>query len=134
GYSLYVQGGRLRYAYNYVGVERHELVSTAGVPAGPCTLGFTFEKTGRERFGAGGAGRLYINDQPVGELAIPRTVPFIFTLGESLEIGRDSGNPVSEQYASPFAFTGTIKRVIVEVSGAEPRDPVQEARIELARQ
>ena len=39
------------------------------------------------------------------------------------------------QYASPFPFTGKIKRVTVDVSGAEPpRDLVQEAEIEMARQ
>ena len=42
---------------------------------------------------------------------------------------------MTEDYASPFAFTGTIRRVIVDVSGPEPpRDLEQEARIEMARQ
>jgi type I restriction enzyme M protein len=42
--------------------------------------------------------------------------------------------PVTEDYSSPFPFTGTIERVVVEVSGTEPHDVKQEARIALARE
>ena len=135
GYSLYVKGGKLCYAYNLLGKARFHIVSEASVPSGRCDLAFAFEKTGPQPFGAGGIGRLYINGEQVGEGEIPRTVPFIFALGEGLACGRDEGNPVTEDYASPFAFTGTISRVVVDVSGAEPpRDLEQEARIEMARQ
>jgi arylsulfatase A-like enzyme len=134
GYTLYVQGGRLHYVYNFLGIERHHIASERAVPVGPCMLGFEFEKAGRERFGAGGIGRLSINGEKAGEGMIPRTVAFVFSIGESLECGRDSGNPVTDDYTSPFAFTGTIKRVVVEVSGAEAHDVQQEARIALARE
>ena len=52
-----------------------------------------------------------------------------------LQWGRDEGNPVTEDYASPFAFTGTITRVIIELEGGgAPRDLQQEMRIDMARQ
>jgi arylsulfatase len=135
GFSLYVQAGRLCYVYNLLGKARFVITSTEPVPAGACDLAFGFEKTGQQLFGAGGVGRLYINGKQVGEAAIPRTVPFLFALGESMQVGRDAGNPVSEDYASPFAFTGKIRRVIVDLGGSDPpRDLDQEARIEMARQ
>lgn len=135
GYSLYVKSGRLTYAYNFLDRERHTIVANADVPVGACELGFAFEKTGPERFGAGGVGRLYINGNLVGEGIIPRTVPFVYALGGCLQCGRDEGNPVTDDYASPFPFTGIIKRVIVELDpGDAPRDLQQEARIEMARQ
>ena len=134
GYSLYIQDGKLRYAYNFLGKARYLIESTEPVPSGACELRFVFEKTGAQPFGAGGTGRLYIDGRQVGEGVIPRTVPFLFALGESLQCGRDEGNPVSEDYASPFAFTGVLKRVMVDVGGEAPRDPAQEARIEMARQ
>jgi hypothetical protein len=37
------------------------------VPTGKNLLRFEFEKTGQEKFGAGGIGRLYINDEQVGD-------------------------------------------------------------------
>jgi hypothetical protein len=39
-----------------------------------------------------------------------------------LQCGCDRGNPVAEAYASPFAFTGTIESVIVEVEGRAIRN------------
>ena len=99
------------------------------------TLGFGFEKTGPQPFGPGGIARLYINGSACGESQIPRTVPFMFGLGVGFQVGRDEGNPVTNDYASPFRFTGTLRRVIVDVSGPEPpRDLEQEAIIEMARQ
>ena len=135
GYSLYVKDGKLHYAYNFLDRERHTIVSDADAPAGACDLRFEFEKTGPERFGAGGIGRLYIAGRLAAEGVIPRTVPFIYTVSGCLQCGRDEGNPVTEDYRSPFAFTGTIKRVIVELEGGDaPRDRRQEMRIDMARQ
>lgn len=135
GYSLYVKDGRLCYAYNVLGRVRFHIVSDASVPAGRCDLVFSFEKMGPQPFGAGGIGRLYINGKQAGQGEIPRTVPFIFALGEGMAIGRDEGNPVTEDYASPFDFTGTIRRVVVDLSGPEPPDDLlQQGIIEMARQ
>jgi arylsulfatase len=86
-------------------------------------------------FGAGGVARLYINGEMVGEGEIPRTIPFFAGLSERLQVGRQDGSTSCDDYAAPFAFTGTIKRVIVDVTGHEPpRDLDQEAEIGLARQ
>jgi arylsulfatase len=135
GYSLYVRNKRLCYSYNFLGKAVWTFTSTIEVPAGKGTLGCGFEKTGAQPFGPGGVLRLYINGQECGEGQIPRTVPFMFGLGVGFQIGRDEGNPVTNDYASPFRFTGTLRRVIVDVSGPEPpRDLEQEAIIEMARQ
>jgi len=40
---------------------------------------------------------------------------------EPLDCGQDTQTPVSEDYESPFAFTGTIDKVVLEVLGKEPR-------------
>lgn len=37
---------------------------------------------------------------------------------------RDSITPVSDQYKSPFPFTGTIRRILVDISDAEFQDLV----------
>jgi arylsulfatase len=135
GYSLYVKDRQLCYSYNLLGKAVFTFTSDIDVPAGKGTLGFGFEKTGPQPFGPGGIARLYINGTQCGEGQIPRTVPFLFALGTGLQIGCDAGNPVTDDYASPFRFTGTLRRVIVDLSGAEPpRDLEQEARIEMARQ
>ena len=135
GYSLYVRNGRLCYTYNFLDQWRQTITSSIPVPAGASTLAMGFEKTGNAPFGPGGIVRLYINGEAAGEGELPRTVPFLFALGSGLQCGRDGGNPVTDEYRSPYAFTGTIKRVVVDLNGPEPpRDLDQEAEIGLARQ
>ena len=45
-----------------------------------------------------------------------------FTANESFDVGCDTCSPVSDQYESPFAFTGTIVRVVVDISEATFED------------
>ena len=51
-----------------------------------------------------------------------------------LHCGRDDGSPVSEQYAVPFTFTGTLQRVMVELADDQQRDPAAEHRAALAEE
>ena len=59
--------------------ELYYVRSKKEVPVGKnVKFRFEFEKTGQEKFGAGGIGRLYINDDKVGEGQIHRTVRFMY--------------------------------------------------------
>jgi arylsulfatase len=119
GYSLYVKERRLHYVHNYLGLAEYRISSCEEIPSGATTLRFQFTRTGEHR----GVGRLFIGNRQVGEGQIPRTVPAVIeTSGEGLCCGYDSGLPVTEAYRAPFRFTGTIKRVEVEVEGAPRQD------------
>jgi MFS family permease len=62
-----------------------------------------------------------------GNGEIEKTVPFGWPLtGDGLCCGFDSETPVSDQYSSPFRFTGKIDRVIVSVSGKPYQNTVKE--------
>jgi hypothetical protein len=39
-----------------------------------------------------------------------------FTVNETFDVGCDTVSPVSDLYESPFVFTGTILRVMVDIS------------------
>ncbi len=134
GFVLFVLDGRLHYTYNLLGRGQYKLVSEKAVPTGPCTLAFSFDKTGTQPFGAGGTAQLHINDTVVAEAQFPITVPLLFGIGEALRCGHDGGATVSDDYKAPFAFTGHLKRVIVDVEGRASRDLQQEQAIGLARQ
>ena len=57
--------------------------------------------------------------------------------GEGLAVGRDVGDPVTEDYPGerPFGFTGgTIRRVAVDVSGEPYIDLEREAAAMLMRE
>jgi len=137
GYSFYVKNNRLHYVHNYVGIERYKVGSTRELPVGECKLTFEFETTKAPDFphgrGAGGKGRLYINDEKVGEGDIPVTCPISYGL-EGLLVGRDEGEPVTEDYRPPFEFTGTLKRVVVDASGEPFHHAELEGRIAMLRQ
>ena len=121
GYSLFMKDDRLHYVHNYVGLEEHTVTSWARVPSGAVTLRFEFERTGPPDFAAGrgspGVGRLYIDGSKVGESVIPVTVPLAFALsGEGLCAGWDSLTPAAYAYDDEFHFSGTIRRVVVELA------------------
>jgi hypothetical protein len=49
----------------------------------------------------------------IAEGRFDNTIPFRISLDETLDIGEDTGTPVSNDYTVPFQFTGTLNRVIV---------------------
>jgi arylsulfatase A-like enzyme len=120
GHGLYMKDGRLHYLYNFVGIFEQKVSSSKPVPAGVSTLSAIFTKEGENPpHVANGTLALYINDEKVGEMKM-RTQPGKFSLaGEGLTIGRGSGEPVTSDwtFAWPWTFTGTVKQVIVDVSG-----------------
>jgi arylsulfatase len=131
GFSFYVKNKKLHYVHNYVGVSEYKISSEKEVPEGKVTLRFEFRKTGDYQ----GKGMLFFNEEKVGEDVIPQTVPLSFSLsGEGLCCGRDSGQPVTEDYAAPFNFTGGLKQVTVEVSGPVSRHPDKETEAALAKE
>jgi Sulfatase len=79
---------------------------------------------------------LHIGDAKVGEGRI-KTQPGKFSIaGEGLNIGKDSAEPVSDDYPgeSPWPFVGgTIRRAFVDVSGEPFVDLAKEAAAAFAR-
>jgi arylsulfatase len=117
GYAFYIRDDRLRFTYNWLGRDWYDVGSDEAVPAGKVTLGYEFRKTGAEPIGADGVGRLFVNGKPVGEAPIAKTVAIIYwPHGEGLTCGYDHLTPVAKAYQSPFRFTGTIRRVVVDVA------------------
>jgi arylsulfatase len=80
---------------------------------------------------------LYIRDQKVGEQAI-RTQPGKFGLGGGgLVVGRSGAEPVVDDYPGerPWPLVGgTVKRVVIDVSGEPFVDLAREAKAAFARQ
>jgi arylsulfatase len=139
GHALYVKDNRLHYVYNWVGIVEQKVSSTEEIPTGKdLILSAAFEKAGEEPRGVSqGTLALYFGDRKVGEGRI-KTQPGKFSIaGEGLTVGRDSGEPVTDDYpgAAPWAFTGgTIRRVAVDVSGESYVDLEREAVAMLARE
>jgi arylsulfatase A-like enzyme len=131
GYTLFVQGRRLHYVHNYLGLCEYTISSEVELPDGALTLGFELIKTGEHR----GVGRLFVGDACVGQGELPRTVPNAFDrVGEGLCCGYDSGTAVTPRYQAPFRFSGTLQRVTVEVDGPRQVNAAAEQRAEMVAQ
>lgn len=122
GYSLYIQDNRLVYEL-HVGHTRYRVVSQEELPTGEITVGYRFNKRSTALAVAGsllrtgginpletlhGEGILQVNGQPQGRVEVEYPLMAVW---EGLEVGRDSGSPVSRHYQSPFAFEGELEAV-----------------------
>jgi arylsulfatase A-like enzyme len=136
GHALYIKDRTLRYVYNFVGDNEQRVTSTEEIPTGARVLSAVFEREGTS-MPTTGTLSLFVDDKKVGEGQI-MTQPGNFSLvGEGLNIGKDAGEPVTDDYpgARPYAFTGgTIKEVIVDVSGEAYLDLEKEAVALMARE
>ena len=138
GFTFFVQGDRLRYTYNYVAQRRFQVVSEVEVPTGSHILSFEFEPTGEPEplkgKGTPGIAKLFIDGEPAGQGELPVTIPIALGLASGVSIGQDAGAPVTDEYRPPFPFTGTLRRVVYDISGERVVDHEAEIRIALARQ
>lgn len=122
GYSLYIQDNHLVYELN-VGHTRYRVVSSSELPTGEVTLAYRFAKrntalalaSGLLKTGSinpletlHGEGTLLVNGSPQGSVTVQYPLMAVW---EGLEVGRDSGSPVSPRYKSPFAFAGQLEAV-----------------------
>jgi Sulfatase len=114
GFSLYVKGGKLRYAYNYVAQDHYYVESKDAVPVGHHFLSFEFTPTGKpdpaKGKGAPGTIRLLIDGKEVGRGDLPVTIPLSLGLGAGVSVGaipaRRRRRSTSHRSGSPARSSG----------------------------
>jgi len=135
GHALYVKGRKLKYVYNFVGLEEQLIESTELIPLGHVVLSASFEKEG-DGMPTEGTLTLHMRDQAVGDGRI-KTQPAFFSLaGEGLNVGKDGGEAVTDDYPgdAPWAFVGgTIHKAVIDVSGEPFVDLAREAAAAFSR-
>ncbi|HEX6660184.1 MAG TPA: hypothetical protein VF065_18965, partial [Ilumatobacter sp.] len=117
GFGLWVgRDGLLRHTYSLLGVETYKQVASKPLPTGDVTVRLLFNSD-TPTPGSGGKVTLFLDDEPVGEGLMPRTVPLAFSTYAGMDIGRDNGLVVDLDYEdkAPYAFTGTVKSVVFDL-------------------
>ncbi len=111
GWSLFVDGDRLRYHYNWYDLARYDVTSDRPLPRGRIEIRMEFVCDDAQTRGGPATVRLFCNGDLVGEGRIERQVRGRF--GECLDVGEDTLSPVWGGYRDrlPFRFTGRIERV-----------------------
>jgi arylsulfatase A-like enzyme len=132
GHSLYVKDGKLKYVNNFIGLKEQILVADGDLPSGDCTVGVSFAMASvdKKAMETKGTASLYINDEQVAQQEISTQLGAFSVAGEGFMVGRCAGAPVTPDYAGdhPWAFSGgTIRKVIVDVSGEAYKDLEKEA-------
>jgi arylsulfatase len=135
GHALYIKDRKLKYVYNFAGIQEQFVESDEPVPLGRHVFSASFEREG-DTMPAEGTLTLHVGDQQEGEGQI-KTQPGKFSLaGEGLNVGKEGGEPVTDDYPgdAPWGFVGgTIHKAVVDVSGEPFVDLAQEARMAFAR-
>lgn len=122
GWSLYAKEGKLKYCYNWSGLKCF-IVDGGKIPAGERQVRMEFKYDGGG-LGKGGVATLFVDGQKAGEGKIEATLATIFSADDGLDVGEDTGAPVSPEYGSSHnAFNGEIKGVQLAIAeGAENLD------------
>jgi arylsulfatase A-like enzyme len=139
GWVLYAKGGKLKYCYNFLGMAHYFVESADRLPAGKHQVRMEFAYDGGG-LGKGGKATLYVDGKDVGSGRVENTAAMIFSADDGLDVGRDTGAPVSPEYgAVGNAFNGKIGGVELTIgSAADDADhlvsPEDVVRLAMARQ
>ena len=117
GWGLYLLAGKPVFHYNTVGVYRYTVAGPDRLSPGNHTILVDFKYDGGG-LGKGGSATLMVDGRQVAQGRIERTIPFRISADETLDIGEDTGTPVSEDYRVPFKFTGNLKKVGIQLTDA----------------
>ena len=139
GWSLYAKGGKLKYCYNWGGYKSFFVESAASIPGGQHQVRMEFVYAGGG-LGKGGTVTLFIDGQKSGEGKVDATLAMIFSADDGLDVGEDTGAPVSSDYTSEGnRFNGEVKGVQLAIADAAEDsdhlvDPADAVRMAMARQ
>jgi len=140
GWSLYLRhDGIPIYCYNLLGLKLTKVAGTDPLAPGSHRIAMTFDYDGGGP-ARGGNITLTVDGNTVGEGRLEQTVPLVFSLDETCDVGLDGGLPVSDDYRSEESeFTGTVHTVLIELADGESDfnhlvDPQLRLTLALSRQ
>jgi arylsulfatase len=139
GWSLYCKGGKLKYCYNLLGIQHFFAESASAVPAGTHQVRAEFKYDGGG-LGKGGTVSLFVDGKNVGQAKVAATAAMVFSADDGLDVGEDSGAPVSPDYGpTGNEFNGRIRGVQLAIAEEAQKvdhlvSPEQALHIAMSRQ
>jgi len=114
GWGFYLLHGKPVFHYNVVGVHRYTVTGPNKLSPGKHAIVIDFKSDGAG-LGKGGIATILVDGKKVAEKRFARTIPFRISADETLDIGEDTGTPVSEDYKVPFKFNAKLLGVAVKL-------------------
>ena len=137
GWTLYAKDGKLKYCYNFFGIEHYFAEADRPIPSGTHQVRMEFKYDGGG-LAKGADITLFYDGTPVGQGRVTRSIPLGFSADEACDVGTDSGSPASPDYAPQGnRFRGAIHWVQIDI-GADDHDhlvsPAERLSLAMARQ
>ncbi|MBP3774926.1 MAG: arylsulfatase [Bacteroidaceae bacterium] len=104
-FALYLQDGVPVFATK----KGKKVVGSKAIPRGRCTVTAAITYPGDEA-----RATLYINDEAVGQGKIENKFA-IKDFEVAIQVGRQWGVPVNDDYQSPYLFTGRISKAVIDI-------------------
>ena len=80
-------------------------------------------------WGKGGQATLTVDSEKVASEHLPQTIAYRMSLNETLDIGEDTGTPISEDYKVQFKFTRKLEKVTINITEEKlPEEQLEEYR------
>ena len=117
GWSFYLKDGKpVAYgAFSQNTGEQYRIAAADPLPAGPATIRYDFDYDGGG-LGKGGLVRISVDGKEVARGRVEKAITVPAGLGETFDIGWDTGAPVSEDYTAQGRFPGDIAKVEVHLA------------------
>lgn len=114
GWSLYAKDGKLKYCFNFFGIDYYIIEADSLIPEGKHQLRVEFKYDGGG-LGKGGDVSLYYDGKQVGKGRVEKTIPMGYSADEACDVGSDTGSPASPDYGpTGNKFNGVINWVLLE--------------------
>ena len=128
GYGLYLRDGKPTFVYNFLSVERPTFAGDGAAAQGQGDDRRRLRRTTAAAWARAARSRMTANGKKIAEGRLERTDPGpVLASAKALDIGMDSGSPIDFTYQLPFAFTGKIEKVTIELK------PLKDAAAQLRR-
>ena len=137
GWTLYVKDGKLKYCYNFFGIEHYFAEADKPIPVGKHQVRMEFKYDGGG-LAKGGNVTLYYDGKAAGKGRVEKTQPMAYSADEACDVGADTGSPASPDYGpTGNVFNGEIAWVQIDI-GTDDHDhlvkPEERLRVAMARQ
>jgi arylsulfatase len=130
GYGLYLVKGKPVFTYNLLALEKFRWDGPQALTTGKHTILFDFKYDG-PGMAKGGTGVLSVDGKEVARKTIPHTVPALFTIDESFDVGVDTRTGVDDKdYKPPFRFTGKLYKLTIKLGPNQMMAEDQKAKAE----
>jgi arylsulfatase A-like enzyme len=127
GWAIYAHEGKLKYIYNFLGLDMYEVEAADPLPGGEHQVRMEFAYDGGG-LGKGGTATLYLDGDKIAEGRVEHTHATVFSADSTALVGNKYGAPIGpdlEIEGNPF--NGTIKGVQIDLKLSDADHKVSDA-------